>query len=315
MSDPLSPDPSGDLAEFGVSAKPTTPFDEMPETPEEAPVVQEAAPETPVSETPEETPSLITLDEEEEKEPSLVEAALAQEKPQEESEVTRLRQENARLQGELQGRLGALEEQVRSTAPVEEPKEEDIYNSPAVLGVLERIREEQPDQYLPTIMRMAEKNISEKMAGQIADLRAEYEKREQEKQTEALATRYQQGIHQTLATIKAEGGAAAQIVEDFETRKDQSFLYQRMQQNPKILEAGQDGIRGAIVGIERELRERQQQSQVASVTPSIEASAGGGNASTRGVSLGEKPEQISEEDQIAADIMNVTSRTKKLEFL
>lgn len=309
MSDPLSPDHPGDLAELGISEKPTVPFEEIPETPVEAAVEEVKEPAITFAE--EETSETV------EEEPSLVEAALAADKPTEEAEVTRLRQENARLEGELKGRLGALEEQVRATAAplAAEPEEQDIYNDPAVHGLLKRMQEDDPEQVLPTFLRIADKRNEERTAKQIQELRDQYEKREQQKQTEELATRYQQGLHQVLANIKAEGGTHAQIVEDFYNRQGESFLYQRMQQNPKIIEAGQDGIRGAIVGIEAQLLQRQQQSQEASVTPSIEASAGSGNASTRGVSLGEKPKQMSEEDKIAEDIMNVTSRTSKLPFL
>jgi len=313
MSDPLSPERPGDLAEFGVSGRPTAPLDEIPETQEEAPTeeVKEPAIMFAEEETSEEEVA-------KEPEPSLVESALAAEKQTEESEVTRLRQENSRLtqdnarkDGELQGRLGALEAQLR--APEPEPEEEDIYNSPAVHGLLRQMQEDDPEKVLPTFLRISEAKTAKMIEKEVNAVKAEYEKREQEKQTQELANRYQQGIRQALADIKAEGGVSAQIIEDFETRQDQSFLYQRMQKNPKILEAGQDGIRGAIVGIERELRSRQvQQSDAAG---SIEASAGGGNASTRGVNLGEKPKQKSEEDKIADSIMDASFRLKKLEFL
>jgi len=309
MSDPLNPrDPEGDLSVFGASEKLILPVEEI-EGEEEAQVTA-AEPETP-EKTPE--PSAEEAQPAEE-EPSILETALKAVKPSDESEMTKLRQENARLTGMLEGRLGALEDQVRTPEP--EPKEEeDYYNSPAVQGVLHRIREENPEQYESTLIRIAEKRMEDRLEKRFGSMEKKLETEKQEKQLQDQAASLQSGIRGVLTKIKSEGGVPAQIIEDFDTRQVNSFLWKKFQTNQYLALAGEDGIRAAINGVERELRERPQPSEQSTVEPSVEASAGGGQASTRGVNLGEKPDKKTPEDEIADEIMGIPRRTAAIDFL
>lgn len=304
--DPL--DKPGDLSIFGASEKPTLPADEMPENE--------------VVELREEEPSLIlpveeeTEEEQTEPEPSLLQAALAEKKRDEESENTRLRQELAEMRGELKGRLEAAEQQIRQSTPVTEPEpEESIWKTPAVKGMLREIQEEDPDKVLPAAMSVMEKQLEEKLTEYRAEVQKTLETEKAKLQSDKLAEQMIGSVHQVLAKIKSEGGVSAEIVDDFYTRRNESFLGKRLSQNRNIVLAGEDGLRGAVVGIEAELRRQPQQSTPASVEPVSQESAGSGGASTRGVQLGEKPNKKTPEEQIADDMMNVGKRTSKIPFL
>jgi hypothetical protein len=305
--DPL--DKPGDLSVFGASEKPTLPADEMPEN--ETVELKEEQPSLilPVEEAEEEE------QQEEAAEPSLLQQALSQEKESSDAELTRLRQENARMQGELEGRRKAIEEQIRGTEPTPEPEKESLWQSPAVAGMLRRLQEEDPDQVLPAVMKVLEEEVGEKVSKEVQAVRDEVAQQQQARQQKELANQVLSGVHGVLANIKSEGGVAAEIIDDFYNRQEQSLLFQRFKNNEGIIYAGADGIRGAIMGIEAELRQRAQQSTPASVSPVAEESAGSGGASTRGVRLGEKPKKKTPEEQIADDIMSIGKRTSSIDFL
>jgi len=329
MSDPLAPERPGDLAALGVSARQTVPFDEMPEqdveeapvttaadetSKEEAPLARAGPPEDQTQPTVEEDAEQVEAVQEE----SILAALVEQDKPSEAPPDTSLVQENSRLKGEIEGYRKAMEEQIRkATGPVPEPEaEEDLFNSPVVANLLERVREEEPGQYVPTIARILEKKVSagvdERFKAQEAERAQERQKQQQSKQ----ATEYQQGIHTVFEDIKSQGGLEAELVDQLYSNPNGSYLGQRFSKSSMAL-TSPEGIRGAVreVAAELQARHKAQQSTAASVSPSIEASAGGGSASHRGVSLGEKPKQKSEEEQVADDILNVGRRSDKLEFL
>ncbi len=311
--DPLNK--PGDLSVFGASEKPTLPADEMPEN-DVVELKEEPSLILPVED---EVQAEAQEETEEVQEPSVLQQVLSKEKESDESELTQLRQKNARLEGELQGRLMAVENQIRQgpAAPEPEVKEESMWDSPAVSGMLRELQDKDPDQVLPAIGRVLEEQLGEKIEKKVQAVRDEAGRKQQEDQRKTLAKQVLAGVHEVLANIKSEGGMTAEIVDDFYNREEESLLYKRFQKNEGIIYAGVDGIRGAIMGIETELRERQkaQQSTPASVTPVAEVSAGTGQPSTRALKLGEKPKKKTEEEGIVDAMFDVGHRKRKIDFL
>jgi hypothetical protein len=143
------------------------------------------------------------------------------------------------------------------------------------------------------------------------------EQRQVQEKQEQMATRYQQGINRVLEDIEGKGGLEAELIKQLRDNPQQSYLGAKFQENPTRL-MSEEGIRGTVISVAAQLQSQykgKQQSRGQVVSPSVEASAGGGGVSRRGVSLGEKPKQLSEEDQIIEDMMNAGNRVKSLGFL
>lgn len=327
MSDPLVPERPGSLAELGVQPHPVTPLDEMAELEEmaQASTAEESAipePEAPPPEMPPEDQAEPEAEpvEEVQAQESILKSIIQQDAaPPEESEITRLRQENARLEGLVEGRLQGLENQIRQAAPDEEPKEtveEDLIHSAPVRQVLSHLREEDPAEYEAALVRIAEEQATRKFDARFKALEDAQiqEKQLQQQQTQAQTTLH--GINNVLVDIEGKGGLEAELIQQLRASPQQSYLGAKFGANPGIL-ASPEGIRMAVADVSAELQSRYeaQQSNAAQVSPSVEASAGGGGPSTRGVSLGEKPTEKTPEEQIVDDMMSVGHRTKALGFL
>ena len=327
MSDPLSPERPGSLAELGLSEHPVTPLDEMARLEEEAQAATAAEPTIPEPEAlppdqvePEEAQQVEAVQEE-----SILKAVLQQDKAPDSSTETRLEQENARLRGLLEGRLQAAEEQIRQSAPAQEqqpePREESLLSSAPVRQVLSHLREEDPAEYEAAFAKVIREDINREVNAKLEAVKTEREQAQQQQQQLQQGEALRRNIESTLNDVKATGGLEDELVEQFysslnEGNPQASYLGKRFSENPYTV-LSEDGIRGAVSGVAAELRTKYQaqQSNAAQVSPSVEASAGGGSPSTRGVSLGEKPKEISEEEQIIENMMNAGGRTKALGFL
>lgn len=332
MSEPLVPDRPGDLAELGFQPHPTTPLDEIAQMEEEAQAstAAEVAPPEPEAPPPEEPPEAQAQPPDQESaeqveaatEDLTLQSILAQEqKPvSEESEVTRLRQQVKRYEDLMERQLALQEEQIRSAvpdAPADQPREEsgDLLGSAPVQNVLHALREEDPAQYEAALVRIAEEQATRKMEAKYKAIEDRLNQRDEQAKQAQQANSQLQGINNVLSDIKGQGGLEAELIEQLAADPQNSYLGRKFQANPYIL-LSREGIKGAVSDVAAELRQRHQpqQSGVATVSPSVETSAGGGSASHRGVSLGEKQSEKSPEDQIADDIMDAGGRTRNLEF-
>ena len=126
MSDPLSPNVTGDLEGLGLGASRGV-EEEAPEVTEEAQAqAVESAPE-PEQEVQEAAPE----------EGAEFDQFFEAPQPTEHSEVDRLKHQVALLEGQAQGRREAVEDQIRNTAaPAQPVQEENYFDSPAIQAVL-----------------------------------------------------------------------------------------------------------------------------------------------------------------------------------
>ena len=324
MSDPLSPERTGDLSELGLQPHPTTPFDEMAAMEEEAQATTAAEPTIPEPEAPQaEEPEAQVQTEaepvEEAQEESILQAILKQKEQESKPSETSILQENARLKGLLDGRLQAVEEQIKQrTAPVEEPKpdvQESLIDSAPVRQVLAHLKEEDPAEYEAALVRVAKEEAVREMQAKYEALEQRFVQDEQQKQKQQEAMTSLQVINHALVDIERKGGLEAELIQQLRADPQHSYLGAKFGQSPGIL-ASKEGIQKAVEDVAAQLKSQYeaQQSRAVQVSPTVEASAGGGNPSTRGVSLGEKPKQMSEEDQIVANMMAAGNRTKALDF-
>lgn len=302
MADPLNPVVEGDLGAFGIADR--NPISvETPEPVEEAQAtVAEEAPEEG-----EEKPILSQLIEEEAPEET------------EESELHKARMEILRLQREkeeaLQERLRIAEERVLTqTAPKPEPEPTvDYLKNPAVQAVLRQIREEQPEQYEQTLIDLATQQMNRTLEEKEQFFNAELQKLKDERHLEARNAQVKQVIESTLSDIGKEGGLYSELVDDWKSRRMESFVGKKMMENPTLFYSEQ-GVRDAVQSLESQLRH---QIEVKKAGPSTRAgvatSAGTGVASTRGIDMNEKLDEKTPEEEYADRMFN-TRRSEKLEF-
>ena len=220
--------------------------------------------------------------------------------------------------------MEAAEEQVRTlTEPrgTEPEAPAKPLEAPVIRATLDALREEDPAQYEAALVRLAQEGARKELAPQIEELKDSMRDDAASRKVQDQAKQVQQGIHNSLATIKSEwGGVYSEVVDDFYSRQQESLLYKRMQENPFAF-VTKTGVQDAVAGLVAELRIAQknkgtpQQSVGNPVVPSVEASAGGGEASTRGVSLGDKPEKKSEEEEWRDAITGASRPGDRLGFL
>lgn len=229
-----------------------------------------------------------------------------------ESELTRLRQENARLQAQIESRIHAVEEKLRGggEAPVEEV-DTDPLRSPIIRQTLHALREEDPEKYEAALVELATQRAERKLRSELDTLKSKVSQREQSDTVKAQMSAYQQQLLNVFAGIKGQGGLVGEIVSDFETNAKDSLLGKKISENPYILMSVQ-GIRGAIAEVESDLRANAARKSGVGQVSGREASAGGGKASRRGISLNEKPQEKSFEELVIEDIENIGTPTQKL---
>ena len=316
MADPLNPVVEGDLGAFGIADR--NPISvETPEPVEEAQATEaEEAPE-------EEQPEVQAKPEPEEgEEKPILSQLIEEEAPEEaeESELHKARMEILRLQREkeeaLQERLRIAEERVLTqTEPKPEPEPPiDYLKNPAVQAVLRQVREEQPEQYEQTLIDLATQQMNRSLEEKEKAFSAELQRLRDERQLEARNAQVKQVIESTLSDIGKEGGLYSELVDDWKSRRMESFVGKKMMENPTLFYSEQ-GVRDAVQSLESQLRH---QIEVKKSGPSTRAgvatSAGTGVASTRGINMNENPSEKTPEEEYLDGIERAGRRSKNLEF-
>ena len=324
MSEPLIPERTGDLAELGLDPHPTTSFDEaaaMEEEAQAATAAESTIPDPEPAQVPEDQAAPEGAQPVEEVQEESILQALQQEQVPEESESTRLRQENQRLYDMLQKQTEIQEQAIRNmTAPPETPAEPEqpgsLMDSEPVKQVLARLADEDPAQYQAALTKVIEQDLTNKFQGKFDAFEQEREQAKVQHWQQQQAAQAAQYVQNVFADVKSKGGLEAELIQQLETDPKGSYIGKQIDANPGIL-ASEYGIRGVVQETAAQLRaqyQAQQQSMAGQVTPSSEASAGGGTASRAGVQLGEKTPEKSPEDQIADEIMGAGGRTDALDF-
>lgn len=317
MSDPLVNERPGDLSALGLSSRNDLEPFEVTADREEQDQAVEAAGEP--QETPPETPAVeVPAEESEEPEESLLAQYYKETAPEqtEESEITRLRQENARHRANEEKRISDLEEQLKSaTAPptAVENQPTSPLDSPVVRATLDSLRnDEDPTRYEAALVELAKQEAMRELSVPLEELRSQFTNKEQSDKLETQKTAWQRITVKAFEDARAQGGLAADIVADLEQNGNSSLLGKKIAENQYIL-ASRQGIMGAVAEVEAELRARKgvQQSEPGQVSPRGSVNTVGGKSSKRGVSLDEKPQEMTYEEQTIEAIMNSGDRAKK----
>ena len=318
MADPLNPQVEGDLGALGISdrnpisVEEPEPVEEAQATAAEEVVASEPQVEPEVQAEPEqaegEESSLITLIEQE--------AAPVAETP---DELQAAREEIARLKGaaEERERLAEAEKRVLALTEPKAPAQDEPTNymsSPAVQAVLRQVRDESPEQYEQTLVDLAKAEMRQEIEAKERQFTERITQMEQQRQQEAQQAQVRQVIETTLTDISKEGGLYAELVDDWKTRRMDSFVGKKMMETPGMFYSEQ-GVRDAVMSLESKLRHQMATKKSGVGTQAgVVASAGTGVASTRGVSMQDKPKKVSPEDEYTDRIFNAR-RAAKIEFL
>jgi hypothetical protein len=317
MSDVLNPERTGDLSALGISDR--NPFSVEEPVQEEEAQATAAVEEAPVEE-PVEVPVQAEPEPAADVEPSIL-SQLEEPKPEvsEQSEVTRLQQENLQLNAALRERRAIAEEDIRNAAKVPEAtKEPESYlNSPYVQQTLRAVREENPEQYEQTLIEIAKAEMMKEVEAKEKQVMDRLNQTESTRQEAEQRTIVKQGIETAFGKVRAEGGLYAELVQEFQDRGMDSHIGRKMQQTPDMFYT-ETGAEDAVRSLESRLRSRiaqAQQAEKATVVQGAVTSAGSGVASTRGVNLNEKTEQKSPEDEYLDSFTGATRGGSALEFL
>ena len=317
MPDLLNPDRPGDVTALGFTSK-NPPSEDIP-VQEEAAQATAAEEEVPEEEPKEEVQAQEAEPAEDESKSIL--SQLAEQEPVVPvvPEVTRLQQENLRLEAALRERRQVAEDQIRAAAAapaqVEEP--ESYLKSPYVQQTLRHIREEQPEQYEQTLIEIAKAEFAKEVEAREKAHIERMDKSDQQGQEATQRAAVKQGISTALNEIRAEGGLHAELVEEFELRGMDSHIGRKMQEVPQMFYS-QQGTEDAVRSLESKLRSqiaRAKHPEQAQAVQGTVTSAGTGVASTRGVNLNEKPVKKSPEDEYLDSFTGASRGGASLEFL
>lgn len=317
MSNPLVEKRPGDLGALGLPAKKDLEsFDEIAVREE-----QEMAVEPEGVQEPEPQPEEVVeevQESQESDESSLLSDYLESQQPSEESELTRLRQEKARLEGLVEGRIGAIERALQSpaTEPPPEPEGRSVLQSPVVRATLDALRDEDPAKYEAALVELATKQAEDRIQSRLDELSSKVEKREKEGQIDQQQAALWQQVESTFDGIKAKGGVQVQLIQDLEQNLGGSLLGKKFLANPAALLSPQ-GIRGTVDELEAELRAHaaQRSAQPGQATEAVGASTVGGSASKRSLALDEQPEKKSYAEEVRESIKSAGKPTDKLSFM
>jgi len=240
------------------------------------------------------------------------------ETPSEESEISRLRAKNLGLEAALLERQKVAEEQIRAAATPETPpdKPESFLDSPYVQQSLKAVQEENPEQYQSMLVEIAKADLARDIDAREKALidRIEQSERVATEATQRAAVK--QGIETAFNKVRAEGGLSAELVGEFQERGMDSHIGREMQTRPELFYSEQ-GAEDAVRILESKLRasiESAKHQEPSRAVQGTVTSAGTGAASTRGVTMDEKPIPKSTEEEYADRMFN-TSRGNKIEFL
>jgi phosphoribosyl-ATP pyrophosphohydrolase len=221
----------------------------------------------------------------------------------EESELSRLRQQVSRMEGELRARNEQLDSVIaggKSNAP-EPSKEVNEAFDPAVQAMLNKIQEEAPEK-LPSAVAMVASQIAQKQVqAEVAKVRQEFQQAQEQSQTNEQTLQFRQQFHSGLDSAKEKlGGVYAEVVEDYEKNKENSLLFRKLTDNPYLLTSPEEAVKAVGVDIQMWKQVGSQQAPVQqAAAEGSSTTAVTGEASERGISLNEpKPEAPDEAQQL-----------------
>lgn len=204
---------------------------------------------------------------------------------EESSDTTRLHQEIANLRKEIK-LLQEKDERELAGDPEQVDDIPNYMNSEAVRAMIARYEAEDPSLANELRMKVVYQQLKAERERErkLTEERVEAYRQEQERKNfEETAYR---ALHTELHNIKEHiGGLHAEVIDDFYTRKQDSFLYQRMNSNlPALLT--ETGVRDMVSGLVFDLTQKAAERENAgSSGVAASTSAGRGTASLRGVSL------------------------------
>jgi hypothetical protein len=305
----------GDLASLGLGSNYPTPpeerayLDQGVESTEQA-VEMDVPPEQsmPTEVAPEPEPA-AEAPAEEQTEQSLIDQYRssfeqpAAAEPEPESEVSRLRQQVARMEGELRARNEYLDKAIAGNQQQPEAAKPETHEAfdPAVQAMLNRIKEEAPEKYESAVAMVASEIAEKRVESQIRELGQKIEAAQQQTQTDNQTLQFRQQFHTGLETAKEKlGGVYAEVVEDYAKNKENSLLFRKLTDNPYLLTSPEDAVKAVGADIQLWKQVGGNPAPVKQeVTEGSSSTAVAGGASERGISLNEpKPEGKSDAELV-----------------
>jgi hypothetical protein len=218
----------------------------------------------------------------------------------EESELSRLRQQVSRMEGELKARSEQLDRAI--TGQPEAPKQEvNEAFDPAVISMLQRIQEEAPEKFGPAVAMVASEIAEKKVNKKVSELSQRFEQNQTQHQTEQQTLEFRQQFHAGLEASKEKlGGVYAEVVEDYNKNKTNSLLFRKLTDNPYLLASPEEAVKAVGVDIQMWNQMGGQEAPAEQAAPGGSSqTAVAGSASERGISLNEpKPEAPDESQQL-----------------
>jgi len=312
----LIPEADGDLASLGLDSNyPTQPdeqayLDAGVESTEQAvdetippeqsmPVVDESVEAATEEVVAEDQPEQSLIDK---YKGSLTEDSSPRSELPEESEVSRLRQQVSRMEGELQARSQQLDTMISGgQQPAAKQPEVNEAFDPAVQAMLNKIQEEAPEK-LPSAVAMVASQIAQRQVeAEVAQVRTEFQAAQAKTDQNEQTLQFRQQFHSGLESAKDKlGGVYSEVVEDYNKNRENSLLFKKLVDNPYLLTSPEDAVKavGADIGLWNQVGGKPAPVQ-REVTEGSSSTAMAGGSSERGISLNEpKPEGKSDAEQL-----------------
>lgn len=166
------------------------------------------------------------------------------------SELDRERQERARLEGELNERIHAMEERLRGgSGDNEMPDPQDVvdFANPAVKAALQQAFDEGDmatynQIYSRLMMENTERIVDERLEELESDRRQDRQERELSQQQQKLVDNVEHGIERAIQL----GGLEAEVAQDFLQNGDSSLLWAMLQRHQTLADTP-SGVLEAIM--------------------------------------------------------------------
>jgi len=210
----------------------------------------------------------------------------------EESELSRLRQQVSRMEGELKARAEQLDRAITGQQEAK-PQAKSPALDPAVVSMLHRIQEEAPEKLPEALATVADYVAEQKVESKVAELNKKFEayenKTSQTEQTLQFRQQFNAGLEQAKGNL---GGVYAEVVEDFNRNQENSLLFRKLVDNPYLLGSPVEAVKAVGTDIQLWKSVPKQDAPAQQSEPGGSAqTAVSGSASERGLSINEpKPE-------------------------
>lgn len=271
-----------------------------------------------------EEPTEVETDEEEEEEEISDPLSVLyekEEKPSEESQLDRLRQELAEVRGELRGRL----DEAKATARGEEKTKEKFdsskinWGSPEMVRVFEQmgLDEEDAERLAPQLGKLISTTAKLEAEAAVGGVKETVERNTVEQDRATQQETLQNNIGQGLVRAVRAGGLEAAVAQDFQARGKQSLLYKEIHSNPE-LSLKPESVWRAIQGIASDARragatapESSGDGEIVGSREEVTAALSRGNTSTLRKTK-KKKEELTYEQQVLKRLLDAGPRTDKL---